>query len=189
MKTITKNDLVNLMLSQIGQRAKMINIVTRTEQKTNKFTRSEPKLSLEEVFKTNKIFKRSKLNVQINADYENAVNARLEKAGEEANFTAQKLSYGSYVGDSKIVIQHKDEHYLRVYQINSVLGKTVVYEKANGQHLSEDEVSKLKKEFLSEKPEEVKSQGLSYEQAAKPNNYKVSSIIEVTIDGELYFIS
>lgn len=189
MKNITKNDLVNLMIAQIGQRAKMINIVTRTEQKTNKFTKSEPKLTISEVFHTSTIYKRSKLNVQINADYENAVNARLEKAGEEADFKTGKLSYGAYVGDSKIVIEHKGTFYIRVYQINSKLGKTVVYEKANGQHLSEDEIKKLKKEFITEKPEIVKSQGLSKDDAAKPNNYKVDSIIEVTIDGETYYVS
>lgn len=186
MKTISHNDLKNLFLSQIGQRGKMISISTLTDPKPNKFTRSEPKMSLSEVFHTSKIFKRSKLNVQINISYENAVNARLEKADKEADFLSDKLSYGSYVGESKIVIEHNGEFYIRVYQINNNLGKNVVFEKMNGQHLTDSEVDLLKKEFLKEKPSFVKSQDLSAEEAAKPNNYKLTSICEVSIDGETY---
>jgi hypothetical protein len=184
-KNITVDDLKILLLNQVGSSAKFISIETLTEPKTLKKSR-ENSASLEECFKTNKIFKRSKLTVQINASYDNSVNNRREKAGVEEEFESGKLPYGHFVGESKILIEHNGEYYARVFQTNNLNGKTAVYEKTNGQHLSETEVEYLKNNFLSEKPEFVKSQGLSYEESSKPTNYKLSGIKSVVMDGKEY---
>ncbi len=185
MKIITKNTLFNIFLAETGNRAKFVNIETLTICKPNKFSRLSSK-TFEEVFKTTKIYKRSSLPVQINVSYTNSVNARREKDGQEENFVSSGLPYGSFVADSKILIEHKGERYVRVFQTNSVLGKNVIYEKANGEHLTEEEVKILKEEFLREKPEMVGSQNLSYEDSSKPTNYKLDNIIGLKIDGNEY---
>lgn len=52
--------------------------------------------------------------VQLNYDYENAVNNRLEKLGKERTFTAKSLPWGVWETPNKI-IEHKGDYYLRYY--------------------------------------------------------------------------
>jgi len=105
MNLITEKDLFQIFLNQNKKSAKFISMRTRKTEETNKKSRTT-KLSLQETFGTDYITKESELTVQLNANYENAVNNRLEKSGEERTFESEKLPYGEYVQDSKCLITH-----------------------------------------------------------------------------------
>ncbi len=187
MKVLTDLELVELLKNQKNKSCKMIGLKTRTDPKPLKKSKISGK-SLVEMFNTNSITKESELTVQINVDYENSVNNRLEKSGEERNFKSSGMNYGKFVEGSRCLIEHEDSYKVRVYQTNSILGKSARYFKDDGTELNEAEVEILKNEFLKIKPEEIKSQGLSYEESSKPTNYNLSSIKEICMDGERYIL-
>jgi hypothetical protein len=184
MKIITEEDLLQLFLKK-NKKSAMIFLKTNAVQKTKKTSRTTSQ-TLQEVFGTEKIIKVSEIPVQINAIYENAVNNRLEKTGEEKDFESGLLRYGKYVEDSRCLIVDGEKKYLRVYQTNSKLGKESAYFKENGEEISGKLLETLKKDFLDIKPEFVKSQGLSYEDSCKPTNYLLGNIRGVTMDEETF---
>lgn len=188
MNIITEQDLFQIFLNQNKKSAKFISLKTRKTEETKKKSRTTMKTLLE-TFGTDSITKESELTVQLNANYENSVNNRLEKAGEERDFVAEKLPYGEYVEGSKCLIKHDGKIYVRVYQTNSKLGKTARYFKSNGEELSKEHVEILQRDFLKVRPEFIESQGLSYEESSKPTNYKLENIKGIKIDGEEYSIS
>lgn len=187
MKVLNESEMIEVFKNQAKRSAKMISLKTRTDPKPLKSSRIT-KQSLMERFGTSSVVKESELTVQINVNYENSVNNRLEKVGEERSFESAGLNYGKFVDDSKCLLEHNGKMQLRVYQTNSVLGKSAKYFKDNGEEFTEEEVEQLKVEFLKIKPEEIKSQGLSYEESSKPTNYNFSSIREIVMDGEQYIL-
>ena len=82
---------------------------------TNKTSRTTDKTLLEE-FGTTKIIQESKNVAQVNVDYENSVNNRLEKAGKERDFVSKPRTWGQYMNDSNSIVLHKGKHYLHVFQ-------------------------------------------------------------------------
>lgn len=198
METITRADLFAMFLAESGKSAKMIGIHTTTDYSPEKKnctvkSRVNSEMKFATTFGTNRIMKCSELTVQINAVYENAVNNRLEKDGQEAEFKTKELAYGEYIEGSRILIKHEKDgqtiYYARVYQTNSVLGKSAKYFKASGQPLTDKETKLFTEEFMKLKPEFVKSQGLNYEEAAKPTNYNLDSITQLNINGKQYRIT
>lgn len=189
MKVLTNEDFVNLFKSQKTKQNRLIGLKTRKVLETNKTSRITGKTLLEE-FNSAKIIQESSSSTQINIDYENAVNNRLENLGEERDFKAQKRSWGEYVeGTNNCVVTHKDQLYLHCFQTNSEIGKSYKYFREDGSELTEKEVDVLKAEFLKEKREEIKSQDLSYKESVKPRDYNIHHITEISMDGEKYRIA
>ena len=187
MQTISENQLLEILLNQKNRSNKTISLKTKTFPKCLKKSRLN-KQTLKERFGTEKILKESSLTVQINTIYENSVNNRLEKDGQEKDFKSSGMNYGNFVMDSRCVIEDSGKYYLRTYQTNSKLGKNSRFLKDDGTEIVDEQLQQLKDEFLDEKPEFISSQNLSYEDSCKPTNYKFSSLNEITIDGEHFVI-
>jgi len=197
METINRADLFALFLAERGKSATTIGIHATTEYSPEKKnctvkSRVDPEKKFVATFGTTKILKMSELTVQINHIYENSVNNRHEKDGQERDFKTKELAYGEYIEGSRILIKYEKEgetiYYARVYQTNSSLGKSATYFKASGQVLTADETKLFTEEFMKQKPEFVKSQGLSYEDAAKPTNYNLENIHQLNMYGKQYRI-
>ena len=187
MQTISENQLLEILLNQKNRSNKTISLKTKTIPECLKKSRLN-KQTLRERFGTDKIFKESSLTVQINTIYENSVNNRLEKDGQETDFKSSGMNYGNFIMDSRCVIEDSGKYYLRTYQTNSKLGKNSRFLKDDGSEIVGEELQQLKDEFLKEKPEFISSQNLSYEDSCKPTNYKFASLNEITIDGEHFVI-
>ena len=183
MKVLTEKDLLEYFQNQSNKANKTISLKTRSKLKTNKYSRNTDK-TIFETFGTESITKESENVVQINTIYENSVNNRLEKAGEETDFKDKEPTWGKFVEGSRCLREHKGKFYLRAYQTNSRLGKESRYLKENGEELSEKDVKILKEEFLAIKPEVIKSQGLSYQESCKPTDYAFESLLEIVMDGD-----
>lgn len=187
MKVLNESEMIEVFKNQANRSAQLIHLKSRTMPKVKKTSRVT-KQTLMERFGTNSVVKESELPVQINVIYENSVNNRLEKSGEDRDFKSAGLNSGKFVEGSRTLIEDSGEMKLRVYQTNSVLGKSSKYFKDNGEEFTEEEVKQLKEEFLTIKPEEIKSQGLSYEDSCKPTNYDFCNIREIVMDGERYIL-
>lgn len=195
MEIINRSDLFALLLAENGKRATTIGIHTITEYYPEKKNctvkaRNNHEQKFETTFGTNKTLKISELTVQINVKYENSVNNRKDKDGQETDFVAKKMSYGEFVEGSKILIKDEKDgetiYYARVYQTNTMLGKSAKYAKASGQMLTPDEIELFETQFMKKKPEFVASQGLNYKDAAKPTNYNLDSIHQINMNGKQY---
>ena len=186
MLLVTEAEMIEIF-KKSSKSSKFISLKTRNVEPIIDKSRSN-KRTLKEMYATDKVVKESVNNVQMNVIYQNAVNTRLEKAGEDPSFVYDILPYGSYVDDSRCLIEHNGEHYLRVYQTNLKSGKSSRYFKENGTEFSEEQIEILKRDFFKKKHEYIPSQGLSYEDSCKPTNYKFSNIKEVVMDGETYKI-
>jgi hypothetical protein len=154
-----------LSLSTQGHKYAFIKLVS--EVKITKKSRTT-KLSLNDTFEHPKdvsivgISKEKEGIYSINADYENMVNARLEKLGLEKDFETKSLPWGEWVKDSKILIIHKGEYYIRLYPFtgDNVLIKASnsakyfkVYSDGLEIELKDDELEIAKKDFFPvEKP-------------------------------------
>lgn len=187
MKVLNESEMIEVFKNQANRSAQLIHLKSRTMPKVKKTSRIT-KQTLMERFGTNSVVKESELPVQINVIYENSVNNRLEKVGEEREFKSAGLNSGKFVEGSRTLIEDSGEMKLRVYQTNSVLGKSSKYFKDNGEEFTEEEVKQLKEEFLPIKSEEIKSQGLSYKDSCKPTNYDFCNIREIVMDGERYIL-
>ena len=120
--------------------------------------------------------------MQFGYDYETAVNNRLRKEGKEANFTADKLPWGSWVeGMRNKVIAHKDMLYLRTYCVRNERPRT--YYLLDG-HLASVEEYKEFAPFLkpSSTSDKQSAHGLEEEFQVKPRDYKFSSLVAITIN-------
>ena len=120
--------------------------------------------------------------MQVNYDYETAVNNRLAREGKEANFTADKLPWGSWVeGMRNKVITHKDMLYLRTYCVRNARPRT--YYLLDG-HLASVEEYKEFAPYLkpSSTSDKQSSHGLEEEYQVKPRDYKFSSLVAITIN-------
>ena len=106
MKVLSEEELIEVLKNQ-SKRSKMISLKTRTDPKPLKKSRITLQ-SLKERFNTESIVKESELTVQINIDYETSVNNRLEKAGEEREFVSSGMNYGSFVDDSRCLIEDRE---------------------------------------------------------------------------------
>lgn len=126
--------------------------------------------------------------MQVGYDYEKAVNNRLAREGKEANFTADKLPWGSWVeGMRNKVITHKDMLYMRTYCVRNAKPRT--YFLLDG-HLASVEEYKQFAPFLKLSSTSAKQSeaGLAEEFQVKPRDYKFSSLVAVTINHTRIYI-
>lgn len=194
MKTINRQDLFALLLAESGKAQTIVGIQAVTNiipGKSGTTTKNRTsKIPFMDEWMCSMLLKYSTKTVQINVNYEDAVNGRKEKQEQEADFKSQGMKYGAFVEGSRILIHDEanGKYYIRVYETNSKLGKKNEYKTPQGKVLTKDEAKNLKENYLPVKKEEVKSQGLDYTDAVKPVNYAFDSIMQININGEQYKI-
>jgi hypothetical protein len=194
MKTINRKDLFALLLAENGKSQTTVGLQTITNiipGKSSVTTKNRTtKIPFVDEWKCSILLKYATKTVQININYEDAVNGRKEKHGQEADFKSQGLSYGAFVEGSRVLIhdEEKGKYYVRVYETNTVLGKKNEYKTPQGKVLTKDQVKNLKENYLPKKKEEVKSQDLDYKDAVKPVNYLFDSIVQINMNDEQYKI-
>jgi hypothetical protein len=123
-----------------------------------------------------------KAPMQINYDYEKAVNNRLEKEGKEGNFSADKLPWGSWVkGMENKIILHNDNYYLRTYCIPGKKIQRIFL--IDGRLATANEKEELENWLKpAEKSEKQKNAGLSAEKEVKPRTYQFGNLLSVKIN-------
>ena len=123
--------------------------------------------------------------VQLNYDYEKAVNNRAEKAvGAAVNFKAQSLPFGAWVkGLENKVIEHKGVRYLRFYQQKNAHTSVVYME--NGQPCDQARVAQIRA-YLATKGDKVSGTqaavGLTDNQV-EPKALTISKLHYLTFNG------
>jgi hypothetical protein len=120
-------------------------------------------------------------DVQINFEYENAVNNRLEKQGDERIFEAESLPWGEWEIVNK-VITHKGNRYLRYYVPANADIKSVWF--VDGKVATAEEFGKIIA-YLQSKNKTSKRQadaGLVENQVVA-KAIKFSNILRLAVDG------
>lgn len=122
--------------------------------------------------------------VQLNYDYENAVNNRLKKAGKDANFKAESLPWGSWYVPNKVIV-HGDEYYLRMYSYKGAPCTTEYY--VDGRPATAAEVANINayKDAHKKSSNRQAEVGLT-EHQVEPMNVKFTNIIELRC-GEIQY--
>ena len=133
--------------------------------------------------KGNKVSNITRMDCQLNYSYENAVNNRLEKQGDERVFVAKSLPWGEWVeGQENKLILHKDSLYLRYYEVQNAKRATIWL--VNGRTANAEEFRKIM-DYLKSKKDNSNTQsnvGL-VENQVKPRTVKVSNIIRLAVNG------
>jgi hypothetical protein len=123
---------------------------------------------------------------QVNYNYENAVNNRLEKQGDKRNFVAQSLPWGCWVeGLENKVIEHKGTYYLRFYNTPNANVKSLWF--VNGKQASSEEFAKIM-QYLQTKKTTSNTQaekGL-LENQVKPKLVKIENILRLAVNKQVF---
>lgn len=90
MTTVPTSNIVDLIASIIGERSAIVTIETATVVTLNKKNRDTG----EPCPFSQGVMRRARRNVMLGSNYENVVNGRREKAGEEPDFKAESLWKG-----------------------------------------------------------------------------------------------
>lgn len=119
--------------------------------------------------------------VQINANYENAVNNRLPSGdGSGEKFVAEKLPWGEWLVPNK-VITHKGKHYLRLYVTKSVKKSTSYYLDGVKTDIN------IGKEIRESKPSNRQAEaGIAVEDMVKPFTICADNVSSITLNGTTY---
>lgn len=193
-----RETILDVLRGLTGKGHKYIYFTTRTTPKLIKSHR-ETSESLEVALGCVGIVKEKEAVFSVNLDYETKVNTNLDKAGFEKNFEAGNLKWGSFEGDSRIILEKGEGaekvYYVRVYGTtgNKLCDdcKEVAYfgVKADGTEieLSPTQVETLKGFLPPEKDKGPLVEGGSFD-AAKPlvNSYKLESITGMRYGGDEY---
>lgn len=148
-----------------------IAVATLTDAKMNK--RNNPLAG--------RVMKLTEAVYQFGYSYENAVNNRLEKQGDERNFTTDSLPWGSWIVPNKF-IAHNGEIYVRFYTTASNRPK-VTYFVDN--RLATAEEIEIIKSFTPAPKENAKqaAYGLT-ENQVKPMAINLKNIKKIKVNGE-----
>lgn len=166
LKKISQRELFSLLCNKSG--AQIITITTETD----------PGKSLK--YK-NKVVKRSRVNGVINWHYQNAVNRQRQREYKEQDFKVKPRKWGTRIPLSPC-IQHNGNVYLEM-KVENVHGTE--YFAKHGNTLiptTKEEVS----EYLKKRTNYSEAQDLDKEVILR--DYKLSSIIEIRIQGEIYTV-
>ena len=125
--------------------------------------------------------------MQFGYDYENAVNNRLKAQGLEPNFSAQSRKWGKWIIPNKVA-ENNGEYYLRFYTITNNT-KTEVVWLIDGRVATESEVEQIKSFIPAKSSSNTQAQAGLTEHQVEPREYKASSIIGITINGETYKVT
>ena len=115
--------------------------------------------------------------VQINANYENAVNNRID--GDE-KFVAEKLPWGEWLVPNKVIV-HKGKHYLRLYVTKSVKKTTSYY--LDGEKTDINIGNEIRESKPSARQAEV---GIAAEDMVKPFTICADNVSSMTLNGVTY---
>lgn len=184
MPILTNAALETLLLDPSLRKGQFIRLDSKTEARATVKSRTtlEPFAS---VFGTSKVWKINSRSVQIGVNYEDAVNRRLRKEGEEANFKSEG-TYGE-VENNTIVRKADGSWNMRVYHVQHP-DDTVRWVRDDGTELSPDLVARLKAEFLPKpKPEGTGKQGLDNQ--VMPLDFKPESILAIRMAGVDYIMA
>jgi hypothetical protein len=123
-------------------------------------------------------------NCMLKAIYENCVNNALERAGEDRDFKAQELPWGSWITfeegkRSRILIEHKGNFYIRATYNNPNEIPEVKY-MADGNVVSKSELT----EYL---PIEKES-GDDPKDKVIVRTYNINSMVEIRLNKKIYSI-
>ena len=124
--------------------------------------------------------------VQLNYSYENAVNNRLAKQGNEKTFVAQSLPWGSWVeGQENKLIEHKGNLYLRYYEYKGAEYRQMWF--VDGVQADKEQFRAIMNYLESKKNKSASNRqaesGLT-ENQVKPKLAKVSEILMLNVNGE-----
>lgn len=143
------------------------------------WTITEPEMYLKNNPFRGRVQKVSANQMQFNYDYERAVNNRLEKAGCEANFSAESLPWGEWLIPNK-VISHKDTLYLRTYNVKGAKPRSFYF--LDGHIASAEEYAEFSQYFKPCKPTSNRqTEAGLVENQVKPKNYKFGSILRISM--------
>ena len=173
MKKINRAELVSILNDISGARALTVCFASAPKMLVKSRINKVPNPFRDNV---NKI---RTYNCMVNFSYENSVNRQRSREGKEVNFVAQD-SYGSHIGDNRIIIEHHGQLYMQVK-----LQKVV---KSYYKNIATDRLikpSQLEEFFSPRKPS--KSQGLSSE--VKVIRIKIDNITELRHAGEIYEVT
>ena len=148
---------------------------------------SEVKIKKNDIItKADKVTKETKLiNLQVGANYENAVNNHLASQGQSRDFTALSLPWGEWEIVNKL-IAHKEKKYVRFYKCANTKTESITYF-VNGTQATAEQIDAIEQY-------RYKSSHFSGTQAAsglttyqvQPFNVESENIISLTMNGTIY---
>lgn len=166
MKEITKQELIELLRNL--KTATPTTIITSTVPKMRK--KNNPYLD--------KVTKFMKANVFINFNYTNSVNKTLDKEGKETDFVASPRVWGTKIPGTPL-IEHNGNYYLECRFLKHV-DTTYIFE-------NENIPESMLNDFL-QGGSNAEHQGVSYENEVIVRDFKIESILEIRLMGEIYSI-
>ena len=123
------------------------------------------------------------LQLQVNANYENAVNNRLPKGdGNGEKFVAESLPWGEWLVPNKVIV-HKGKYYLRLYVTKSVKKETAYY--LDGVKTNINIAAEIRENKPSARQAEV---GIAVEDMVKPFTICAENVSSMTLNGVTYNI-
>lgn len=150
-----------------------VSVSYENEQKMNK--RNNPYYG--------RVTKRVVAQMQFGYSYENACNNR---CAEGVTFVADSLAWGAWVeGLENKVILHKEEYYLRLYDINGKSPKVEYY--VDGVVATSEQIAEFMAFVPQSKPSAKQmAHGIEEERQVMPRAIKLSNIREITMNGVRY---
>lgn len=128
------------------------------------------------------VTKRFEGEIQLNYSYENAVNNRLEKQGDERSFSSMPLQWGVWELDNKVIL-HKGERYMRYYLLKGNKAKVEYF--VDGRVANENEIEIIKSYVNKSYSNRQAKDGL-IENQVMPKAVKFTNILELCVGGERY---
>ena len=174
-KTINTAELKAVLADLKG--CVMLNLTTLTDAKLNK--RGNPL--------ANCIVRKLQTKVcQFGYSYENAVNNRLEKQGDERTFVAESLPYGTWEIPNKF-IAHNGTTYVRFYLLKGAEPTTIYM--VNGAIANKAQMEIIRQFEPKHAPSNTQSaEGLNVNQV-KPFNVRIDNIVSLSVNGTTYSIA
>jgi hypothetical protein len=166
----TDEELKNLLLSKIGEQ--LCKITTVSSPKCTKKSRLDKEL-FESIF-SNEIICINIKNVVIGASYRDILkkyNIATNEDNSKEEGKSLELPWGEWVSGTNILIFHKDNYYLRVYNVDKSCQKCYIY--SDGSNIEENSANRLN-EFLPIEKENL------------INNVKLSNIKKIEFSDRTY---
>ena len=173
-KKINTAELQNVIASIPGHR--FVTITTETECRMNKT--GNPYFG--------KVTKRTTANVSIGGDYQNTVNNRRAKEGNDADFVASERSWGQKI-DNKFVCKVEKNGDVKQYVAlgyKSEPSSVEYFLNTTGEVISKETI----KDFFVAKKSSAEHQGLSDENEVIYRNVKLGNIKELKYEGYHYIV-
>ena len=167
----TTMDLMQSVKASKG--CQFVSVSYENEQKMNK--RNNPYYG--------RVTKRVVAQMQFGYSYENACNNR---CAEGVTFVADSLAWGAWVeGFENKVIVHKEEYYLRLYDVHGKKPKVTYY--VDGVVATEEQIAEFMAFVPQSKPSAKQlAHGIEEERQVMPKAIKFSNIVEFTINGKTF---